>query len=482
MAALCAPLFLASCSDDSASDWTPSVSIEGGVNNVTLNREDGDFTLGVAANGSWTAEVVGEDADWLSLITSEGNGAGSVRYIVEPNTTDLDREARIDIKCGDKTVSYTVRQTTVSEVDDVLGENAGETDYSLFGATVPIGYGMHIKGTSSMTRFNAGQIFNVKNLDKEEVQEYMDGEYVTMYEEPTTKVNLISGKEFRDKSQHIGAKLSVNIQFGLFKLGLKGAFNMFEGTVDTTYNYSASASVPLQTATLEYSSILDDYENLPENLQKLVLTNSFTKLRDQIQELVASGADTTSQELNKALKSLDSKFGPVFCSEAQLGGTTNVSLALSSSEAKDTLAISGELSAGFTSLFSLDVTASADFLSTSRASLENSELNVSVTGGSKTARTDLVKAMRVITDPNTSAATVNETLIDAIGKWSETIDVNTPGNFTCTDYSLIGIWELFTDEEAREVVKEYMRKQYPNNADGTSPYLVDIQRSAEESL
>ena len=481
MAALCAPMFLASCSDDSTDGLQSSISIPGGNNSVTINREEGDYAIPVTATGRWTARLAADSVTWLTVATPEGEGSGNVEYFVEPNTGEEMRRADIILTAGDRRVTYTVTQTIVSEADDTAGENGAETDYSMFGQTVPVGYGMYIKGKSTMKRFNAGQIFRLSGLSNTDVQEELGGaEYVSTAELPTSEIKLQTGKELRDKEQDINANLSVNVQFGLFKLGLKGAFNMFGESTDTTYNYCATTTVPTQEVSLDYRTLLEDCEELLSQTElNRVLSKSFMKVRDSIQSLVANGC--SDELLEKQLQKLDKDFGPVFCAGATLGGNANVSVTMTSSSTTDTMKISGELSATFTSLFSLDVAASADYLNTSRAYLNNSEISINVTGGTSTGRNTLIKAFGELADPNKPSAEVNESLISNIGTWAETIDGANPSTFTCTDYELIGIWELFTDDDAQEAVKEYMKKQYPNNAsNGLSPYLVDIQAMADE--
>lgn len=469
---------LASCSDD---DNDPTINFpEGTVNSLTTGYEEGEFTIPVLATGDWKATVVPEDAYWLSLITTEGKGNGNVTYLVEPNASDEYRKAQIVLTAGKQTLTYEVTQTTLSTSGDEEAQNGAETDYSMFGSSVPVGYGMHIKGKSTMKKFAAGQIFSLINLDKKELADYLYDDYVEVEDIPTDQIKLESAKEFKEQDRSIKANLSVNVQYGMFKLGLKGAFKMSGASTDSTFVYSAVTSVPSQEVSLQHKALLNAYKGIPDTLKAYVMNQSFVVIRDSIQTLVKKGKKMEDSELKKQLENLNEDYGPVFCTSATLGGNANISLSLGKETATDTLAISGTLNAAFSGLFSLDVEASASYLNQASSYIEESKINIVITGGSKKGRTDLIKAFGNIVKPGANTNEMNDALIDKISDWADTINPKDSKTFTCTEYALTGIWELFTDKEAQQVVKDYMASIYPNQEDDVSPYLVNIQTMVNE--
>lgn len=480
MAAVCAPLFLTSCSEEDTTGLQSSISIAGGNNSQTINREENNYSIAITATGHWTAKLAEDSVTWLTIMTTEGNGNGNVEYYVEPNTGDEARQAYIILAAGNQKLTYKVTQTIASEADDIVGNNGNEIDYSLFGTTVPVGFGMHIKKSSNMKKLNGSQIFSIKNLNNAQVKEYLFGDYVSQDVRPKTDITLSTGKELSSKSEQIGANLSVNVQYGLFKLGLKGAFNMFGESTDTTFNYTANTTVPAEDVSLDYLSLVSDCDDpsIPANVLNTVFSKSFLKVRDSIQTLVENNGDNSL--INKQLDILDKNFGPVFCSGATIGGNANLSIMMKKSSQDDTLKISGTLSVGFTSLFSINAEASANYLNTSRSYLENTSITIDLEGGTNSARNGLVQAFASITDPNTPTSEVHSQMLNSISSWAETINPEIPGSYTCTDYELIGIWELFTNEAAQDVVKEYFKNKYPNDEDGKSPYLVNIVQMADE--
>ena len=468
---------LASCSDD---DNDPTINFpEGTVNSLTTGYEEGEFTIPVLATSDWKATVVPEDAYWLSLITTEGKGNGNVTYLVEPNASDEYRKAQIVLTAGKQTLTYEVTQTSLSTSGDEEAQNGAETDYSMFGSSVPVGYGMHIKGNSTMKKFAANQIFSLNQLLKNnELADYHDR--VEVEDIPTDQIKLASAKEFKEQDRSIKANLSVNVQYGMFKLGLKGAFKMSGASTDSTFVYSTVTSVPSQEVSFQHKSLLNAYKDIPNNLKAYVMNQSFVVIRDSIQTLVKKGKKMEDSELKKQLENLNEDYGPVFCTSATLGGNANISLSLGKETATDTLAISGTLNAAFSGLFSLKGEASASYLNQASSYIENSQIDIVITGGSKKGRTDLIKAFGNIVKPGANTSQMNDALIDKISDWADTINPEDSKTFTCTEYALTGIWELFTDKEAQQVVKDYMASIYPNQEDDVSPYLVNIQTMVNE--
>ncbi len=472
---------VASCSDD---DYDPTINLPAGTAiSLTTGYEEGEFTIPVLATGAWKATVVPEDAYWLSLITTEGNGSGNITYLVEPNASDEYRKAQIVLTAGKQTLTYEVTQTTLSTSGEDEAQNGADIDYSMFGDNIPVGCGIYIKGNSQMKKFVASQIFSLKQLSKVELADYLYGDYVEVEDVPTSKIKLASAKEFKDQERSINANLSVNIQYGMFKLGLKGAFKMSGASTDTTFVYSAVTSVPRQEVILKHQVLLDAYEEIPSKLKAYVMTNSFVKIRDSIQTLVTAKKTMEDPELKKQLEKLNKNYGPVFCTNATLGGNANISITLGKAEGTDTLDISGKLTTAFSGLFSLDAEASASYLNQASSYIENSEIDIDITGGSMKGRTDLINAFCDIVKPGEVTSTINTVLINKITDWSATIDPKDSKTYTCTEYALTGIWELFNDD-AQEVVKAYMASIYPNKEDekgnNFSPYLVNIQTMVNE--
>lgn len=105
---------------------------DGTVFDETSNS--GWIDVQVEGDGDWTAS---SDADWLTLLDTEGHGSGSVMFVVDDfNTTVASRTATVTI--AGKTVTVTQRgyELSIDPVVAEIGSNAGAGE---IGISAPIG-------------------------------------------------------------------------------------------------------------------------------------------------------------------------------------------------------------------------------------------------------------------------------------------------------------------------------------------------------
>lgn len=482
-----------SCSSDD--ELAGSVKFVSGDDDVAINTgmEGGVFSLPIKATGKWTAAVVvsGDEDTWLTPLNESGDGDGTVELVMEPNCTEAGRTCSVVITCGESCITCPVRQG--NEVAPEYTEDNGEVDYTVFKGTAPIGFGMQISNVSGKTKFYAGQIFMANNFgnSKFSSQAYIDkfglspADFIYTEDIPRNKIKLSTVRDFQSHEDSIGAYLSVSVGYGMFKLGLKGSFQMEGTSGDTISRYTAISEQPVSSVSINYAELLSLYDDLADANaveRKLVMAPTFAKLRDDIEALVADSKDADDPALSKLLTKLDKNYGPVFCTDATLGGSCNLAVELSKGYSETAMKISGQLTASFTSLFSLDASASANYFNSSKSFLESSTIDIDVTGGSKEKRSSLVKSLaglNMLSDPSTSAPVPYESMITEIGSWADSIDPAVAGTFTCTQYSMQGIWKLFSDD-AQEVIKTFLANKYKNGTDGKCPYLVNIQQMIDE--
>ena len=111
--------------------WS-QLSYDGTVFNET--SDSGWIDVQVEGDGDWTAST---DADWLTLLDTEGHGSGSVMFVVDDfNTTVASRTATVTI--AGKTVTVTQRgyELSIDPMVAEIGSNAGAGE---IGVTAPIG-------------------------------------------------------------------------------------------------------------------------------------------------------------------------------------------------------------------------------------------------------------------------------------------------------------------------------------------------------
>lgn len=315
-----------------------------------------------------------------------------------------------------------------------------------------------------------------------------------------TKINKYSVEvsnfsQLEKSESDITASLSVNMSFGMFKLGLNGDFKMYGASKDSTVSYAANVNDPklrvmLQTGNLyEYVAPwdpelydADDPDEMTEEeyntMRQTIFSTTFLNHYQKIVKLVDNNQLTIANySSNKSLKNilgkLKNQIGAVMITGVTKGGNINIDFKVNEQTASDTMRINGKLDASFTSLFSLNADAAATYLKESSSVTKGSTLSINATGGTLSAGKALASALTdMMTTEQTDFKTAVDKILTQIVAWDETL---TSDNCGITNVTVMPIWDLF-DGEAAEIVKHYMKSQYPNAEDGSCPYLFNVQK------
>lgn len=470
---------LSSCSDD---DDTPMLDIPNGEKTeIVLDCNDKFVSLPISSNGKWKAYVVdngSDDTDWIALIKKEGNGNEVLQVAVDYNETGITRNAVVRFSNGKQTVDYTINQGVNNDSED--GENsANDSKYHNTG----IGKGLSVKAAASgggadYESLLKSQIFNYSAMKEVDVKDVPD--LVTEELGNRTSISFSDFNSLQNQEKSIKANLNVDISYGLFKLGLSGNFNMYGSEKDTISTYAATASIPRSTLRMDYELLASDYAPWSPNINDTInakrlhlFSSTFINIHDIIEKYVSEKKTIDDPQLLKELNKLDKKFGPVFTTMVKKGGSVDIDFQVKNMESIDTLKIGGKLTASFNSLFSLKAEAAADYFNASHSFMEGSTLNITVNGGELSSLPILANALKATTSKD---GYNTEHMLQAVITWAEGVTVT---NGVIINVSVAGIWELFS-EEAGEVLKEFFKNKYPNNQDGTSPYLFNVAAMADE--
>lgn len=483
---------LASCSDD---DQKFGLSLpEGTENTITLDYTNTLKTIKLDADSHWNASVVyadEEDDGWIGLLDENGEGSGEINFVVDANTSNDLRVAKIIIASGENKIEYTVNQNPVG----ADGEN-GELDMSKFGGSIPLGYGMKVTKGGASSGLTMGQIL-VLNSYKENstFKKYAEelnlnpAGYVNETRTTDVTTEMLEKTSCEEHSRDILANLKVNVAYGLFKLNLNGSFKMFGSSTDTTYSYSVTANRTISNYSVNQDGVMNDYDFLttPNEdddkgikqmklaAQKMLLSSSFIKIRDEIETLVSQ---KDANKLQKKLDELNKKFGPAYITQANVGGSIELNYIFKEENATDTIKIHGDLGIGINALLSVDVSAKASYMNGMHSHIQNSIFQSRVKGGTIKAASDINKNFAKLISNGGKDTISFEKMITSIDTWYESVNADTVETITCTDYYPAPIWNLFS-EDAEDVLKEYFKKKYPNNEDGSCPYTFDIQEMVE---
>lgn len=125
-----------------------------------------------------------------------------------------------------------------------------------------------------------------------------------------------------------------------------------------------------------------------------------------------------------------------------------------------------------------NVSAEAQYMNGMNTHIQSSIFQSRVKGGTIKAASDVNKKFAGLISKKGEETVSFEKMISSIDGWYESVKADTVETITCTDYYPAPIWELFS-EDAEDVLKEYFKKKYPNNEDGSCPYTFDIQEMVE---
>lgn len=490
---------LTSCSDE---NFTPNIEIPSGTSSqLTIDMYDHNITLPVNANGDWTATIVYADednTDWLTLDSYAGKGNATVSGYIPANGTNEKRSATVVFSNGDAKAIYAISQESLSEAKVQIDSN-GELDMSKFGKSIPLGYGIAVTSNGSGCMVNS-PVFCVKQwksnngLDNYISVDDDDESDLEVYSTPIaeTEQKFQTVQSADSAVSTIGATLKIDVSFAMFKLKLNGSFTMGESNKGDTYTKSLTAPKPKNSYSFRYDNALSAYNDAIKNNDNIaaskILSSNFSKLKKQIEDSVAGNADA-SDELEK----LDRKYGPVFCTNVVIGGSANITSSYTSSEASDSIDIIGNLSGGFSSVFSINVEASAKYFNEAFSKITAFNFDAQIKGGTEAARDSLMKVMSKMEAANKKDFVNDLQNVNAkVSEWSSSIDIDNPQTYTCTSYEYMPIWILFDKKTknnegktARDLVKEYFKTNYQNKKDGNGkllscPYIVNIEELADK--
>lgn len=485
VSALVLGLGLTACSD---SDSEALLQLPDGISSqVQLGGNPAFCTLPIEAKGEWTVSVVNDDDDWLMPVVSKGTGNKQLLVSVDRNYGNESRSAQVRFSSGGENVDFTIVQGTYNEGAD--GANSVIKDNLL-------SYGIDLNNSKGATEIES----MVKEMVLSEAISSSGGSVDSQDYVSETKINKYSVEvsnfsQLEKMESDITASLSVNMSFGMFKLGLNGDFKMYGASKDSTVSYAANVIDPKLRVMLKTGNLYeyvapwdpelydaDDPDEMKEEqyntMRQTIFSTTFLSNYQKIVNLVDNNQLTVANySSNKSLKNylgrLKNRIGAVMITGVTKGGNINIDFKVNEQTSSDTMRINGKLDASFTSIFSLNADAAATYLKESSSVTKGSTLSIHATGGTLSAGKDLASALTyMMTTEQTDFRTAVDNILTQIVTWDETL---TSDNCGITNVTVMPIWDLF-DGEAAEIVKHYMKSQYPNAEDGSCPYLFNVQK------
>lgn len=491
-------LIIAGCSD-SVTDQTNLSFPDGVESQITLSPANNFYSIPVKCGGAWTAKVAfsgasDDELPWLTIFDDEGTGDQQISYVVDANSDFGARTAVVTITSGDQTIDYTIVQNPLG-----AGDENDAIDYGMFAQTIPLGHAIRMEYSAGQKLVTGAQLFVLKSIAQDQqfpalVDEFFlsPGMYVNKGHLTDVKTTMESGAQLQSQSRDIGAHLKLNISYAAFKLDINGDFRLFGSSTANEITYCTVGNRPVGNYSLDMDAINDDWELLADEedddaqtkkkktkARNCIMSSKFITARANIKKYIAAGEKYVPGQVNnlsKALDQLNKTFGPVFAGSIDVGANADLQFLYRHEEGADTMQIHGDIHFGLNSMFSCDVTASADYNNYMHSKIDKNSLYIGTRGGAFAAGTAMRTEFTNLISQDPSKPADTGALVAALEKWYDSVNIDDPSTFACINYYPTGIWTLFDDEDGSiAVVMEYFRNKYPNRADGSCPYTVDIQ-------
>lgn len=441
MAVAIAAVSFTACSESVSESFLsvdPSVS-EG----IVADLDGGFYKIPITADQAWTVRLE-DDCDWASLVNSKGNGSGSIEVCVDANYTGTGRKTNVLVSAGDKVVIVPVSQRT---------PNTNDEDFYNIASNKGLGYGFDL---SSFSNGNT-MVFNLKAIQK--LVELDDLEYDGMFTSDVINNYMaddIHVDSIEEKADTLGVYLRMNINYGLFHLGVKASYKGTEDRKTYSSRYKVVQSVPMLKSSINYMEILSHYrdwvsEDCPDNdYRKNLLQNTVRKLLNELEQ--AKDEDT----MKKKAQGLYSCLGPALISGTTLGGSVAMQLYVDSIQHEETMHLdTAEVDVAFKSgLFSLDAKVNVEYKKQATEILNHTDCNAEIHGGSGATSSALYNAFK---------AKQYENLDTLFQNWvgSLKLDNNKKTNTTSIiNVEVVPIWVLVDeDNPARDYLRNFVLKQ-----------------------
>ena len=433
------------CSDD---DSEAILSIDPSVSEGIVAELDGGFyEIPVTTDQSWTARLE-DGCIWASLSGAKGEGSGSIEVCVDANYTGTGRKTNVLITSGDKVVIVPISQRTPDENDD---------DFYNIASNKGLGYGFDLSSFSN----GSTMIFNLKAIQI--LVEQDDVEYEGLFTSDVLhnlKTDDINVDSVEEKADTLGVSLRMNINYGLFHLGVKAKY---EGTEDRkTYSklYKVVQSAPKLESKINYNEILTHYRNWvasgrsdnqggKKDYRKNLLQNTPKALLDSISQAKDENA------MKQWAQAIYSTLGPAFISGTTLGGSVAMQLYIDSVYHKEAMNLdTAEVDVAFKSgLFSLDAKVNVEYKKKATEILNHANCNVDIRGGSGPTSSALGSAFK---------AKQYERLDSLYKNWVESLILDNDKNKNTTSIiavDVVPIWVLLNVGSARQYLRKFVLEQ-----------------------
>ncbi len=392
----------------------------------------GKYFLDINVDGEWEIE---SDATFLAPAVKKGIGPKRVPLIVGSNWAEQ-RAGGITLRTsqpisrgGDGMSAYvSATQEGNPNLDEVK---------SLFSSNRGAGYSY-----TPNTNFTLGtniEVFNMKNLDSLQ----RSGNYLLYVDDYIAHVeeSILTASSDHELSSKLAVSASLDFGYSNFSINVSGHFDGGKEESETSEYAVKRVKSYMFSREINWANLLSIAASSKEK-DSQVFSPGFIYLRNKFLTSVKSAS--TQGEKNVACKEFISKVGPTFIAKGVMGCTLDYYIKASKTVLKEGMTVGGALELKFAE--SIKVEGEGEYTAEEKNITKNTEASIVVRGGD-------VKKVSIIT---TGGALANEEFI----AWQQSV---TPLQSVLVDMRLEPIYYLIEDDDARQILRDYIESVLKSN-------------------
>lgn len=441
---------LTGCKSDNNGEST--FTVNNNETTVNINRLGGSVEIPISASGTWTAEVP-EDQNgnvWAAPEVGSGTGNGKLLLMVDyfdPNEQLQERTANLVVKSGDKTQTIKIRQY-IGLRDGETASNDETTPYYDLWFNKGLGCGLNPL-TGKMT----SPVLNIYGIKKA----MHDGgsDFASLLRQtvnPNAANDVIQLDTLEDNEVGLRAQCSIEVSYLTFKLKIGVEYGDTARQMVNVKNYQAQQKLVFLESSVDNMTIQGLLEDDPE-FKKGETKNMFTiGFRNIYKKINAAG---NAAKRAPYIKKLIDGYGPVYVTDAELGGNLFVAMRFDSIWVNNSFAVGGNLDLALTlGPVNIDVGVDVKYSREGTDIWSNSHHYATCAGGDQQAIAKLAEL--------TNQSKPNPDLVKTVAsQWAHSIvcSDNENDNTALIKITCVPIWELFPEDIAEEI-KDYTKKIY----------------------
>lgn len=460
--------FLAACSSDNEVKYVEfDESLQSGL---TINLEGGVYTLDVKSNDTWTVSLP-EDCDWAMLLTESGKGNGEVLLSVDENNTGVTRY--VDITLSSASGQSTIRFTQDDTLDGVA---VNDLAYQSLIRNKGLGFGCNLAefyndASKNELTFSQNNVVNLNGISK-----YMDkNDYELVRISKVTNVTMEDAitDTVVAKRDSLGVKLNFQISYGLFKLGIHGAYHGGETMTSSTNAIRVAANYPTLEASLSDQDVMAIYtdwasEGTKESgdLRGSLLSPGFISKMNALNKAVSDTSKSSDAAVTRACRNIVTAYGTGVAVSSKLGGMAAIELFADKKKIAEILHVdTAKLTVAFSSgTLNIDADAEVTYQSDATTVLNSNSFALSMKGGDAEIINNIF-----LEASKDSVYNFRQLVVD----WANSLtngkdDKGTGANVEVISAELVPIWQFF-DGEAQDALIDYIADKYKN-----TPFVRDF--------